>query len=124
MMPRGRWCCSPRRRIGRRSLERLLSLAPVRPFIKPALIKQVAAKAPRAHYPAPYAMIDLWARNGAHGEAAFEAEARSIAAMFETPTSHNLIRVFLLQDRLKAQSTTGRRGCQSRPCHWRRRHGR
>jgi len=87
-------------------VERLLSLAPVRPFIRPALIKQVAAKAPRAHYPAPYAMIDLWARNGAHGETAFEAEARSIAAMFETPTSHNLIRVFLLQDRLKAQSTT------------------
>jgi 3-hydroxyacyl-CoA dehydrogenase/enoyl-CoA hydratase/3-hydroxybutyryl-CoA epimerase len=86
-------------------VERLLSLAPVRPFIKPALIRQVAAKAPRAHYPAPYAMIDLWARNGAHGENAFEAEARSIAAMFETPTSHNLIRVFLLQDRLKAQST-------------------
>jgi 3-hydroxyacyl-CoA dehydrogenase/enoyl-CoA hydratase/3-hydroxybutyryl-CoA epimerase len=86
-------------------VERLLSLAPVRPFIKPALVKQVAAKAPRAHYPAPYAMIDLWADNGAHGEAAFEAEARSIAAMFETSTSHNLIRVFLLQDRLKAQST-------------------
>ncbi|MEJ0006919.1 MAG: 3-hydroxyacyl-CoA dehydrogenase NAD-binding domain-containing protein [Steroidobacteraceae bacterium] len=84
--------------------ERLLSLAPARPFIKPILIKQVAAKAPRAHYPAPYAMIDLWASNGAHGEPAFEAEARSIAAMFETPTSHNLIRVFLLQDRLKAQS--------------------
>jgi 3-hydroxyacyl-CoA dehydrogenase/enoyl-CoA hydratase/3-hydroxybutyryl-CoA epimerase len=86
-------------------LERVLSLAPVRPFVKPELIRQVAAKAPRAHYPAPYAMIDLWARNGAHGESAFEAEARSIAAMFETPTSHNLIRVFLLQDRLKAQST-------------------
>jgi 3-hydroxyacyl-CoA dehydrogenase/enoyl-CoA hydratase/3-hydroxybutyryl-CoA epimerase len=86
-------------------VERLLSLAPVRPFIKPALVKQVAAKAPRAHYPAPYAMIDLWAHNGAHGESAFEAEARSIAAMFETSTSHNLIRVFLLQDRLKAQST-------------------
>jgi 3-hydroxyacyl-CoA dehydrogenase/enoyl-CoA hydratase/3-hydroxybutyryl-CoA epimerase len=86
-------------------VERLLSLAPLRPFIKPALIRQVAAKAPRAHYPAPYAMIDLWARNGAHGETAFEAEARSIAAMFETSTSHNLIRVFLLQDRLKSQST-------------------
>jgi 3-hydroxyacyl-CoA dehydrogenase / enoyl-CoA hydratase / 3-hydroxybutyryl-CoA epimerase len=85
-------------------VERLLSLAPLRPFIKRALIRQVAAKAPRAHYPAPYAMIDLWARNGAHGEAAFEAEARSIAAMFLTPTAHNLIRVFLLQDRLKAQS--------------------
>lgn len=85
-------------------MERVLSLAPARPFVKPALIKQVAAKVSQAHYPAPYAMIDLWARNGGHGETAFEAEARSIAAMFLTPTAHNLIRVFLLQDRLKAQS--------------------
>jgi len=83
-------------------VERLLSLAPVRPFIKPRLEKEVAARAPRAHYPAPYAIIDLWAANGAHGEAAFVAEARSIAALFDTPTAHNLIRVFQLQDRLKA----------------------
>src|SRR5262245_43409700 len=56
--------------------ERLLSLAPVRPLVKGALIAQVAKRAPRAHYPAPYAIIDLWARYGAHGEAAYEAEAR------------------------------------------------
>ena len=47
-------------------------------------------------------MIDLWARYGAHGAAAFEAEARSIAHLFTTPTSRNLVRVFLLQDRLKS----------------------
>ena len=57
---------------------------------------------PRAHYPAPYAIIDLWARYGAHGAAAFEAEARSIAHLFLTETSRNLVRVFLLQDRLKS----------------------
>ena len=83
-------------------MERLLSSALVRPLIKPQLEKQVAAKAPRVHYPAPYALIDMWAKHGAQGEAAFVAEARSIAAMFETPTAHNLIRVFQLQDRLKA----------------------
>ena len=60
------------------------------------------AEAPRDHYPAPYAIIDLWARYGAHGAAAFEAEARSIAELFTTETARNLIRVFMLQDRLKA----------------------
>jgi 3-hydroxyacyl-CoA dehydrogenase / enoyl-CoA hydratase / 3-hydroxybutyryl-CoA epimerase len=83
--------------------ERLLSAAPVRPFIKGSLVAQVAKRAPRQHYPAPYAMIDLWARYGAHGQAAFEAEARSIAHLFTTTTSRNLVRLFLLQDRLKAQ---------------------
>ena len=83
-------------------LERVLSSGPVRPFIRGTLVAQVAAKARREHYPAPYAMIDLWSRFGAHGTEAFEGEARSIANLFTTETSRNLVRVFLLQDRLKA----------------------
>ena len=90
----------PRRRAPWR--ERLLSTAPARPFVRRSLIAQVARRAPRAHYPAPYAIIDLWSRYGAHGAQAFEAEARSIAHLFTTETSRNLVRVFLLQDRLKA----------------------
>ncbi|MGH8260177.1 MAG: enoyl-CoA hydratase-related protein, partial [Steroidobacteraceae bacterium] len=90
----------PRRRAP--FLERVLSLAPVWPLLKPVLIRQVAAKAPRAHYPAPYALIDLWAVHGARGEAAFIAEAHSIAALFGTETAHQLVRIFLLQDRLKS----------------------
>jgi 3-hydroxyacyl-CoA dehydrogenase / enoyl-CoA hydratase / 3-hydroxybutyryl-CoA epimerase len=83
--------------------ERILSTALVRPFIKGTLVAQVAQRAPRAHYPAPYAMIDLWTRYGAHGEVSFDAEARSMAHLFLDPTSRNLVRVFLLTDRLKAQ---------------------
>jgi 3-hydroxyacyl-CoA dehydrogenase/enoyl-CoA hydratase/3-hydroxybutyryl-CoA epimerase len=83
--------------------ERLLSNALVRPFIKGTLVAQVARRAPRAHYPAPYAMIDLWVRYGAHGPQAFDGEARSMAHLFLDATSRNLVRVFLLTDRLKAQ---------------------
>jgi 3-hydroxyacyl-CoA dehydrogenase/enoyl-CoA hydratase/3-hydroxybutyryl-CoA epimerase len=75
----------------------------VRPFVKPRLIAQVRKKARPEHYPAPYALIDLWSAHGAHGEAAYEAEADSIAKLFLTPTARNLVRVFLLQDALKAQ---------------------
>jgi 3-hydroxyacyl-CoA dehydrogenase/enoyl-CoA hydratase/3-hydroxybutyryl-CoA epimerase len=82
--------------------ERLLSAAPLRPFVRRSLIPQVARRAPRAHYPAPYAIIDLWSRYGARGPQAFDAEAHSIAHLFTTATSRNLVRVFLLQDRLKA----------------------
>ena len=82
--------------------ERLLSTLIARPFVKAAPIAQVPQRAPRAHYPAPYAIIDLWARHGAHGAAAFEAEARSMARLFLSETSRNLVRVFLLTDRLKS----------------------
>jgi 3-hydroxyacyl-CoA dehydrogenase/enoyl-CoA hydratase/3-hydroxybutyryl-CoA epimerase len=81
--------------------ERALSWSVVRPFIRPALLRQVARSARRDHYPAPYAMVDLWSKYGAQGDAAFSAEAHSIASLFHSDTARNLIRVFQLQDRLK-----------------------
>ncbi|MFO7325239.1 MAG: 3-hydroxyacyl-CoA dehydrogenase NAD-binding domain-containing protein [Pseudomonadota bacterium] len=81
--------------------ERALSWPLVRGFIAPALRRQVARRVRREHYPAPYAIVELWTRHGARGRAAFESEARSIASLFGDPTARNLIRVFQLQDRLK-----------------------
>jgi 3-hydroxyacyl-CoA dehydrogenase/enoyl-CoA hydratase/3-hydroxybutyryl-CoA epimerase len=95
--------------------ERLLNLAPLRPFVRRQLIAQVARRAPPEHYPAPYAIIDLWSRYGAHGSAALEAEARSIAHLFTTETSRNLVRVFLLQDALK--NSGGKAGADIRNVH-------
>lgn len=83
-------------------LQRVLSWPLVRALVQPSLTAPVAAKVRREHYPAPYAIIDLWTRYGARGPAAFEGEARSIARLFTTDTARNLIRVFLLQDRLKS----------------------
>lgn len=84
-------------------VERLLNLPFLRPLIRPMLVKQVAAKARRDHYPAPYAMIDLWTKYGASPRSGYEAEARSFAQLMCTPTSRNLVRVFFLQNRLKGQ---------------------
>ena len=82
-------------------LDRLLSLPLLRSVVRRTLLAQVRARARREHYPAPYAIIDLWARYGARGERAYEAEARSIAALLVGETSRNLVRVFTLQERLK-----------------------
>jgi 3-hydroxyacyl-CoA dehydrogenase / enoyl-CoA hydratase / 3-hydroxybutyryl-CoA epimerase len=82
-------------------VEQVLSWPLVRSFVKPQLIAQIARKVKQQHYPAPYAIVELWAAHGARGRAAYEAEARSIAHMFTTETSRQLVRVFLLQDRLK-----------------------
>ena len=95
--------------------QRLLSSAPLRPLVARSLRREVARRAPREHYPAPYAIIDLWSRYGAHGPQAFEAEARSIADLFTTQTSRNLVRVFLLQDRLKG--TGGKSAAEIRHVH-------
>ena len=84
-------------------VERMLSSALLRPFIRNVLLKQVAAKARQDHYPAPYAIVDLWSRYGAKGEVAFIAEAKSMASLFCTEASRNLVRVFFLTNKLKGQ---------------------
>ena len=82
--------------------DRLMNVGPARKVLAGVLEKQVAKKARRDHYPAPYAIIDLWQRYGDKPALMMEKEARSIAQLFCTDTSRNLVRVFLLQDKLKA----------------------
>jgi 3-hydroxyacyl-CoA dehydrogenase/enoyl-CoA hydratase/3-hydroxybutyryl-CoA epimerase len=89
----------PRRRAP--LLQRLLSLAPLRGFVAPKIEQQVAKRARREHYPAPYAIVDLWRQHGANPRTAYAAEAHSVAELVCTPTSRNLVRVFFLQERLK-----------------------
>ncbi|MBT8085101.1 MAG: enoyl-CoA hydratase/isomerase family protein [Woeseia sp.] len=86
-------------------IDRLLNLAPLRPVLARVLTKQVAGKARRDHYPAPYAIIDLWKKHGASPRNGYEAEARSIAELMCGSTSRNLVRVFFLQNRLKGQGS-------------------
>lgn len=88
--------------------DRLLNSTPVRPFVAGQLRSRVARHARPAHFPAPYALIDLWQRHGGRGEQAYEAEAHSMAQLLCTPTSRNLVRVFFLQDRLKSLGKTDR----------------
>jgi 3-hydroxyacyl-CoA dehydrogenase/enoyl-CoA hydratase/3-hydroxybutyryl-CoA epimerase len=81
---------------------RLLNMALVRPIVAGQMRSQVARRARPDHYPAPYALIELWQRHGGKGPQALEAEARSMASLLCTPTSRNLVRVFFLQERLKS----------------------
>ncbi|MGD0491701.1 MAG: 3-hydroxyacyl-CoA dehydrogenase NAD-binding domain-containing protein [Steroidobacteraceae bacterium] len=83
-------------------VEKLLNLRAMRPFIARQAAAGLSAKVPREHYPAPYAIVDLWLKYGAAGTESYEAEARSIADLMCTPSSRNLVRVFLLQSRLKS----------------------
>lgn len=83
------------------SLQRLANLRPARWLIARQLRKQVARKAPKVHYPAPYALIDLWERAGGEHARMYREEARSVAELITGQTAQNLIRVFQLQTLLK-----------------------
>ena len=63
--------------------------------------KQVATKARPEHYPAPYAIIDIWAHHGGNALAVPASSPSSLEAIFRSPTAKNLIRVFFLQERMK-----------------------
>ena len=84
-------------------VDRILNISFARPLVRNMLLKQVQSKARKDHYPAPYAMIDIWTSDGASSATGYEAEARSFASLMCTDTSRNLVRVFFLQSKLKAQ---------------------
>ena len=83
-------------------LDRLMNLSLVRPLVGAQLRKQLRERVRPEHYPAPFATVDMWVANGACGADDYGDEARSVGALFRTPTARNLVRVFQLQDRLKA----------------------
>lgn len=64
--------------------------------------KKVAEKARQDHYPAPYAIIDLWKDFGGDVRNVPVEHPASMASLFAHPTTRNLIRLFKLQDRMKA----------------------
>ena len=82
-------------------LQRLLN-GPLRSVVAAGARKQVAAKAPRQHYPAPWAIIDVWQHYGGNALAVPEGAPASLGALFGSDTARNLIRVFFLQERLKS----------------------
>jgi 3-hydroxyacyl-CoA dehydrogenase/enoyl-CoA hydratase/3-hydroxybutyryl-CoA epimerase len=86
-----------------------LGFAPIRSLIAAKMRTQVARKAVKAHYPAPYAIIDLWEKYGARGDAAYRAEIESIGRLLVTTTCKNLVRLFLLRERLKCLAPKGDR---------------
>ena len=79
----------------------------VRNLVAKMSAKKVAERARRDHYPAPYAIIDLWKDFGGDVRNVPAGHAASTASLFFHPTTRNLIRIFKLQDRLKAFGKEG-----------------
>jgi len=80
----------------------ILNNALIRGFIAGKIRNQVAQKAPKEHYPAPYKLIDLWKKYYDSPVKMLEKEAESVAELVSDLTAQNLVRVYFLQEQLKA----------------------
>jgi 3-hydroxyacyl-CoA dehydrogenase / enoyl-CoA hydratase / 3-hydroxybutyryl-CoA epimerase len=79
----------------------ILNSAPARSIIAPRMRSEAEKKVPHRFYPAPSAVIDLWARHGGNAPAMQRDEIASFAKLLVTDTAQNLVRVFFLRNKLK-----------------------
>src|SRR6202158_3437707 len=85
----------------------VLNSGPVRGFLASRMRAEAEKAAPHEHYPAPYALIDLWEKHGGDKAAMLAAEKTSFANLMVTPTAQNLIRVFFLREQMKKLAGSG-----------------
>ncbi len=84
-------------------LQSLTNQTWVRKLLAPVLRHGVSKKVRKDHYPAPDAMIHLWEKEGGYDERAYLKEIESVERLVtQSSTAKNLIRVFMLKERLKA----------------------
>ncbi|WP_079542872.1 3-hydroxyacyl-CoA dehydrogenase NAD-binding domain-containing protein [Bradyrhizobium lablabi] len=88
-------------------LNTVLNSSPARGFLASRMRKEAEKAAPHEHYPAPYALIDLWEKHGGDKAAMLNAEKTSFANLMVTPTAQNLIRVFFLREQMKKLAGSG-----------------
>ncbi len=80
---------------------RAMSLSTARSFAGRKMRLKAEERAPKRHYPAPYALIDLWEEHGDDRKAMQQGEIDSFARLLTSETSKNLVRVFFLRQALK-----------------------
>ncbi|MET0050393.1 MAG: enoyl-CoA hydratase-related protein [Candidatus Thiodiazotropha sp.] len=83
-------------------LQSLADTGPGRALIAPMLTRKTTRHVRADHYPAPFALIDHWRKHGGSSHALYRSEAETVSRLLVGETAQNLIRVFFLQERLKA----------------------
>ena len=83
-------------------LQSLSNYSWIRNLLAKIMRNTVAKKVRQEHYPAPFAVIDLWEKEGGFDERAYLKEADSVEQLVtKSDTASNLIRAFLLRERMK-----------------------
>ncbi|MHA3904255.1 3-hydroxyacyl-CoA dehydrogenase NAD-binding domain-containing protein [Castellaniella sp. WN] len=112
--------CVPPRLAEQSAARHVLSGQPVRgprgkdawlshPILRPLLLRQarktLEKRDPQGHYPAPRAILEIWAHHGGDALAA----PGLIDGIVQSGTARNLLRVFRMQERLKSFGKAGGR---------------
>lgn len=84
---------------------RLMGLGVARSIAANLVKRELAKKAREDHYPAPYRMLEFWRDLPAGQEVAYQAEAESVASIFDHENGaravHNLVQLFLRDREVK-----------------------
>lgn len=88
-------------------LKRLPGMNPLRGLLVNRMRQEATKKAKPQHYPAPHALIDLFAAHGDDWQAMSKGEISRFSKLLMSDTSTNLRRVFFLSEGLKKQGLSG-----------------
>jgi 3-hydroxyacyl-CoA dehydrogenase / enoyl-CoA hydratase / 3-hydroxybutyryl-CoA epimerase len=78
-----------------------LTLGPLRGTVAKKAMQGVAKRVSREHYPAPFAIIEIWRDFAGNALAVPDANPASMAALVRHPTTASLQRVYHLRERLR-----------------------
>ncbi|QQR39553.1 3-hydroxyacyl-CoA dehydrogenase NAD-binding domain-containing protein [Devosia rhizoryzae] len=88
-------------------VKRAMALPLVREAVANKMREQAGKKARKEHFPAPYALIDLFQKHGDDWKAMVRGEIDAFVPLMGSPTATNLRRVFFLSESLKKQGLKG-----------------
>jgi 3-hydroxyacyl-CoA dehydrogenase/enoyl-CoA hydratase/3-hydroxybutyryl-CoA epimerase len=88
-----------RRRANRAAL---VNFAPIRLAMAPVMRKRTAERVRPEHYPAPFALIELWRKYGGSPVEMRRRELESFGRLVTGETTQNLIRIFFLREAMKS----------------------
>jgi 3-hydroxyacyl-CoA dehydrogenase/enoyl-CoA hydratase/3-hydroxybutyryl-CoA epimerase len=81
--------------------DRLMN-GPLKPLVAKLALRQLEKKARRDHYPAPYAILELWLKHDGDPFGPGKDDPASLAYLAQHSTTRSLIRIFGLQERMKS----------------------
>jgi 3-hydroxyacyl-CoA dehydrogenase/enoyl-CoA hydratase/3-hydroxybutyryl-CoA epimerase len=87
--------------------KKAMAMGPLRGYVANKMREQARKKARPEHYPAPYALIDLFEKHGDDWRAMIAGEIDAFVPLMGSDTATNLRRVFFASEALKKQGTKG-----------------
>jgi 3-hydroxyacyl-CoA dehydrogenase / enoyl-CoA hydratase / 3-hydroxybutyryl-CoA epimerase len=83
---------------------RALTLRPTRKLIASGARRDTEKRVHSGHHPAPYRLLELWERHGSSAQRMMEQESAAFAGLVIGAPARNLLRAFLLGERLREQA--------------------